>query len=262
MTISQQIAISGYRKDVTRKVRKPNNWSVAKTGSRYTALLSACRRGRSAVALLARTMIDGSSRRTPARPKAGRGDIHSDQSTPQHTVQSKESGKLRAALVLACIAFTSMCIVISVALLIQVRELKREVASSERELIATNNRLVELDKTLKGLANTRSAVDSRGGDPKLLSAHIPIALNDSEAQFVREFIKVVPSLSGAQPRLKVGDELPSLASLPIPDAVAEKLPKLQGAKFAIDQNGAIVISGAGSDRVDVVIGGTPVATQK
>jgi len=53
-----------------------------------------------------------------------------------------------------------------------------------------------------------------------------------------------------------------LASLPIPDAVAERFPKLQGAKFAIDQNGAIVISGAGSSRVDVVIFGTPVSTQK
>jgi hypothetical protein len=259
---SEQVPISHYQKGVVRKIRRPNKWYVSNAANRYSALISACRVGRSAIALLARTMIDGSSRRTPVRPKALRGDYASDQSSTSNKIQPKVPGRFGMALVLSCVAFTSMCIVIAIALFIQVRGLKSEVASSQRELIATNNRLVELEKTARAIANVRSDIASGGGEQKILPAHIPIALNKDEIQFLREFIKVAPPQAGAQPRLKVGDELPNLASLPIPDAVAESLPKLQGAKFAIDQNGAIVISGAGSGRVDVVVAGTPLATQK
>jgi hypothetical protein len=258
----EQIHISHYQKGVIRKIRQPNKWSVTNAAKRYSALISACRVGRSAIALLARTMIDGSSRRTPLRPKARRGDYASDQSTPANKIPPKVAGRFSMALVLSCVAFTSICIVIALVLLIQVRGLKSEFASSERELIATNNRLVELEKTARAIANARSDIGPSGGEQKILPAHTPFALNKSEIQFIREFIKVAPPQPGAQPRLKVGDELPNLASLPIPDAIAESLPKLQGAKFAIDQNGAIVISGAGSNRVDVVVVGTPLATQK
>jgi hypothetical protein len=260
--VSDQIPISHNQKHVVRTLGKQYKCSVGKAASCLPAFIGACRAGRSAVALLARTMIDGSNRRTTLRPKGGHGDQAGEQSSPLSRVPPKKTGRFGAALVLACTAFASVCIVISLGLLIQVRGLKSEIASSERELIATKNRLVDLDKTVRGFANARPEVASGGGELKILPAHIQIALNESEIQFIREFIKVAPPLPGAQPRLKVGDELPPLASLPIPDAVAERFPKLQGAKFAIDQNGAIVISGAGSSRVDVVIFGTPVSTQK
>jgi hypothetical protein len=45
-----------------------------------------------------------------------------------------------------------------------------------------------------------------------------------------------------------------MALAPIPESLVDQLPKLRAARFSIDQDGAIIIIGAGSNRADVVIG--------
>ncbi len=39
----------------------------------------------------------------------------------------------------------------------------------------------------------------------------------------------------------------------MPDTIVDKVPKLRGARFAIDKNQAIVIVGGGSNRVDAIL---------
>jgi hypothetical protein len=40
---------------------------------------------------------------------------------------------------------------------------------------------------------------------------------------------------------------------PIPASLVDQMPKLRGARFSIDQDGAIIIIGEGSNRVDAVL---------
>jgi hypothetical protein len=42
-------------------------------------------------------------------------------------------------------------------------------------------------------------------------------------------------------------------SAPIPETLVTQMPKPRGAKFFVDQNGAIIIIGEGSNPVDAVI---------
>jgi hypothetical protein len=260
--VADRIPIMHYQNDVAGKIGRLYTWSVDDAKRRFAAWINAFRVGWVAVALLGRTMIDGSSRGTPSWPKVRRAGYASDQSNRQDRVAPKGRGIFGVTLVWVCIGLTSMCSVAGFILLAQVRALKSEMASSEREFAATKGRLVELDKIVKSYANKPSEMASNRSELKTQPTQFPIALNDSDMQFIHQFIKVAPPLPGAQPRLKVGDELPQSASLPIPDAVAERLPKLQDARFAIDQNGAIVISVAGNSRIDVVIAQTPTSTAK
>ena len=70
---------------------------------------------------------------------------------------------------------------------------------------------------------------------------------------IRAFIKVLPSKPGSQQKIHVGDEMLDTRSAPVPEPLVKQLPKLRGAKFLVDQNGAIIIVGEGSNRADAVI---------
>jgi hypothetical protein len=75
----------------------------------------------------------------------------------------------------------------------------------------------------------------------------------ADIQIIRQFITVVPPRPGAQHDINIGDELRNLKTTPIPESLADALPKLRGATFAIGQDSAIIIVVAGSNRVDAVI---------
>jgi hypothetical protein len=70
---------------------------------------------------------------------------------------------------------------------------------------------------------------------------------------IREFIKVLPSKPGAQQKIQLGEEISDTPSTPVPESLVNRLPKLRGASFLVDQNGAIIIIGEGSKRADAVI---------
>jgi hypothetical protein len=49
------------------------------------------------------------------------------------------------------------------------------------------------------------------------------------------------------------DEISNTALAPVPDSLVDHLPKLRGAKFSVDEDGAIIIVGEGRYRADAVI---------
>jgi hypothetical protein len=53
--------------------------------------------------------------------------------------------------------------------------------------------------------------------------------------------------------IQTGQALGAVSTAPLPDAIVEQIPRLFGARFTIDPSGAIIISGAGSNRADAII---------
>jgi len=153
----------------------------------------------------------------------------------------------------ACVGLAAILSVVGFVFLIQVQGLKTEQAKLDRELAAVNGQVTELEKVVRQIASGQP--DAAASKKNANSVKTLLSLGDAEMQLVRQFIRVAPRQANAQTGLKVGDALPQSASLPIPQALVDKVPKLDGARFAIDQSGAIAISGAGDDRVAVVIPG-------
>lgn len=150
--------------------------------------------------------------------------------------------------------------VIGLALIPQINNLKTDLAGIKREIAASNGEVAELRKIVRQLGNSQANSTSGVSVDKTGSISGAPAIGASDIQLIRQFIKVVPSPSTAQPKFKIGDVFPQSISLPIPKELSDKLPKLRGTRFAIDQNGDIIISAVGENRVAIVIGMASAAT--
>ena len=154
----------------------------------------------------------------------------------------------------AIVGLVGLATLAGFAVYVQISALKGEVATLKRELATTK---VKLDRVEKGMGDIAAAqndlvaalsrTDSRGWP-----ARAAITLSDDEKRLVRSVIKAPPPAPGAAPTINVDDAVPSSALIPLPAQLTEKLPKLKGARFTIDRNGAIAIVGPGG-RVEVVI---------
>jgi hypothetical protein len=97
-----------------------------------------------------------------------------------------------------------------------------------------------------------------GADGRMLASAsgVPQAsftLTQDEVKLIRDFIKVPPSLPGAAQNIKVGDLVPNIALVPLPEPIMKKASKLLGARFTVDRNGAIIVVAPGNNRAEVVI---------
>jgi hypothetical protein len=83
------------------------------------------------------------------------------------------------------------------------------------------------------------------------AAKAPMTLPASEAAALRAYFKLAPKAE--PPRFKLGDKVPAADLKPIPEPVAGTIaPSLKGTSFAIDQNGALVVT-SGADKVVVLV---------
>jgi hypothetical protein len=162
---------------------------------------------------------------------------------------SRNAGKVAIPLVCICLGLVSVSGVTGAVLLVQVRGLKAAMAETSRDLAATKARLDQFEKIVRqteaGATINRTAAQTPREQP-------PLFLSAADIQIIRQSIRMAPPQTGAQSRINVGDEIPELAARPIPESLVIALPKLQGARFSIDQAGAIIIV-AGTNRVDAVI---------
>jgi hypothetical protein len=143
--------------------------------------------------------------------------------------------------------------VFGVVLLVQFRALKTDMAKMDYEFATMKARVNQLEKVARQISNERSEAASNRSAPKAQLKQPPLVLGNADVQIVHQFIKVPPPQLGVQAKLSVGDDIAQLTASPIPMALADALPKLRGASFSIDQDGSIVIIGAGSNRIDAVI---------
>jgi hypothetical protein len=156
-------------------------------------------------------------------------------------------------IVLAAVATFSLGAVI----FIQINTLKIEVASLKRELAGTTGKLTRLEANVVAARSHPNEIKD-GADARVLTSagsipRAPLVLTHDEVQLILAVIKVPPPPPGAAPKINVGDLLPDTVLAPLPEPITRKVPKLLGAKFAIDRNRAIVVVAPDTNRVEIII---------
>ncbi len=188
----------------------------------------------------------------PARPKPQR---YESQAIKHKEVESSGGAVRRASglgsfLISICFGLLVICGILIAVLFTQIRDMKVDVASLKQHLVAADVHLSRLEEiTQEKIVKETKTVEA----PPLLPARVPITLSNDDMKAIRAFIKVLPSQPGAQPKIHLGDVVSNTSTVPVPESLVSEIPKLRGARFLVDQNGAIVLIGEGSSRADVVI---------
>ncbi len=143
----------------------------------------------------------------------------------------------------------------------QIKGLKAELASARRDLAGAKDRLARLERRLDTAAPQSAQPQGHLGRPPDgvggVRIDAPAAglldLSREEVQLVRDYIKLPPAPPGAVQTMALGAPLPDTMLMPLPSQITDKFPRLIGARFATDRNGAIVIVRRGSRSADAVI---------
>ena len=154
--------------------------------------------------------------------------------------------------------FAAICVVIFLAgagaafLLAQLNGLKNELTGVRRELTGAKDRIARLERKREEplISQSFNELAQKQSDDRQRAA---LELSREEAQLVRDYIKVPPAPAGTAPTIQIGAVVPPALLVPLPQQVSEKVPKLIGARFTTDRNGAIVIVRSGSRQADAVI---------
>ncbi len=143
-------------------------------------------------------------------------------------------------LVSICFGLLAICGVLIALLFLQVKDMKVRLAAAEAHL-----------SKIEKIAQQQIVKEQKRPDAS--PRHLPITLDNDDMKAIRAFIKVLPSKPGAQQKIHVGEEISDNRSAPLPESLVNQMPKLRGAKFLVDDNGAIIIIGQGSNRAGAVI---------
>ncbi|MGY8665122.1 hypothetical protein Q3C01_22550 [Bradyrhizobium sp. UFLA05-109] len=169
---------------------------------------------------------------------------------PETTGQSR--GNLeRWLLALLSVVVIVSCVCVTI-VFTQVKSLKAEIATLQREIIALKLHIARLDQ----IASANEARDKPSSEtPRPPAETRPdqgsLILSREEIQLIRDFIKPAPIAASATEPIKVGDPVAG-ETIPFPSPITDKVRKLLGARFTI-RNGVIVITRNGR-QVDAVIG--------
>jgi hypothetical protein len=180
-------------------------------------------------------------------PPAGAPEI-ATQEKPKAKRQAAGRMSALGAFLSICFGLLAICGTIIALLFLQIKDMKVEMTGIKQRLAATEAHLGRFEKTAQQQFVKESNIFD--GPPR----RIPIELGNDDMKAIRASIRVLPSKSGAvQQKTRVGDKISDARSAPVPESLVSQMPKLRGAKFFVDQNGAIIIIGEGSNRVDAVI---------
>lgn len=155
------------------------------------------------------------------------------------------------------LALLSVVVIVSCAcvtiVFTQVRSLKAEITTLQREIIALKLHVARLDQ----IASVNEARDRPSSETPKPPAEPrpdqgPLILSREEIQLIRDFIKPAPITGSTTEPIKVGDPVAG-DTIPFPSPITEKVRRLLGARFTI-RNGIIVITRNGSRQADAVIG--------
>lgn len=217
---------------------------------RLSSLGNACKSWGRSVAVSLRNTVNATIRSAPVRPfpQKAAPDAHRRLSPKQ---SARKSVTLTGVLLAACFGLVSVCSILFVALFLQIREMKSEIALWKTELATTKMQLARSEKLAQEAAtsNNQSPASTYSSGPFQPSLY----LSEDERKNIRQFIKVLPPKPGAKRTIELGAEIPSSAAAYVPQELIDELPKLRGARYSIDQNGSIIMMSDGSSRADVII---------
>ena len=140
-----------------------------------------------------------------------------------------------------------------------VGELKATASASARDLAAMNERVAKLEKSsaeilaaAQSTATILSRIESKlAGSSEDQGPFAPLVLNPVEEQLIREVLEI-KGFAKIPSRYSLGDPVPIAATKPLPESLMKKVPRLKGAKFAVD-GVWVIIAGAGN-RVVAIVG--------
>jgi hypothetical protein len=199
-----------------------------------------------ATAALARKIVTIGIRAAP-EPHQQRPAPPAKRAVPAKGARAKGASGVGLVLVSVCFGVLVLSGVIIALLFLQVRGMKDEISRWQQSLSATQAQLRQMEKVTQQKADNE--VKTAAAPPRTG----PISLGNDEMKAIRASIKVLHSKSDAQAKFRVGEEAPDLRSAPVPESLTTQIPKLRGARFAIDDNGAIILFAEGSNSVGAVI---------
>lgn len=177
---------------------------------------------------------------------------HLEQGQPPKETRHSGANVERLLLALLSLLVIASCAG-AIAAIMQVKSLKSELTAMQRELLPLRERVARLDQVVK----SKEALDKVSGQNNQPSREnrvqeVPLLLSREEIQLVRDYIKPAPLVDASTAPISVGDPVTG-PTIPFPSALTEKISKLIGARFAI-QNGAIIIIKRDSRQADAVLG--------
>ena len=166
----------------------------------------------------------------------------------KRNIESKGKAAVRtnllgSFLISICFGLLVICGMMIAVLFLQIRDMNVEIALWKQKLALAQDRLSQLEKI-----SQQNIIKKSTEAP----AHVQITLSNDDMKVVRAFIKV-PSQRGAQQKIYVGQEISDATAVRVPESLVSQMPKLRGARFLADENGAIILIGEGSNRADAVI---------
>lgn len=137
----------------------------------------------------------------------------------------------------------------------RIRDLADASAQAKRQLSSLDHRVGRVELQIERLLAKQLSDDNEypgganhgaranGGRGRVGTA---AALTAEEIELVRNYIKVPPPAGSAPPKFAIGAAIDDSRLTPLPLQITEKVPRLAGAKFTSDRNGAIVIVSGGT----------------
>ena len=170
------------------------------------------------------------------------------QEKPRAKRQAAGSASALGVFLSICFGLLAICGITISFLFLQIKDMKVEMTGIKQRLAATEAHLGRFEKIAQQQLVKESNIFD--GPPR----RTPIELGNDDMKAIRASIRVLPSKPGAVlQKTRVGDKISDTKSAPIPESLVTQMPKLRGAKFFVDQNGAIIIIGEGSNQADAVI---------
>lgn len=174
--------------------------------------------------------------------------------------QAARSGRSLGAWVFAFLSIVSIVVAGGgAAFVAQLNSLKAELASVRREFAAAKDKVDRLERQINEAlaANRLQMRPDRVGDGASRitedAGSRSLELSREEIQLLRDYIKVPPAPPGVTSTITVGAAVATGMLMPLPSQITDKVPRLTGASFMTDRNGAIVIVRRGSRQADAVI---------
>jgi hypothetical protein len=162
-------------------------------------------------------------------------------------------------------ALTLIAILVAAGLFVgvnQIKNLKSEITALERQLVLLKKQAANADqqrkkdnaeqtKQLEDQSRFPDATDRRKNPVEDRPTPAALVLSRDEVLLIREYIKPAPFTGPAAAAINVGDPVNN-ATIPLPSALTDKVPKLLGGRFTI-RNGSIVIIKRDSHQADAVL---------
>jgi hypothetical protein len=166
-------------------------------------------------------------------------------------VKRGTGARVSALAISICFGLLVCCGIVIAALFTQVRDMQADIAFLKLRLAGMDSHLTRLEVTAQQKIIKEAKIAETPPPPP--PRRVQINLSNDDIKLIRASIKVLPSQPGAQPKVQLGQEVSAISTVPVPGSVVGQIPRLRGARFLVDDNGAIIIVAEGSNRADVVI---------